>query len=423
MSKMDKRQKEPRARRTFTAEYKEGAVRLVLDENRPVGQVARDLDLTASALSRWVEQARADRSDGKTGRTTSSRGRPVIPCQNSVLGSAVLGFTQNSGRKGTRFVVGWALSLQNDRYLTMKTLEMAILRRCPGTGLLHHSDRGSTYASQDYQQQLALHGITCSMSRPGNCLDNAAMESWNSTLKSELGDPQPIQKRASRVPRAVASLVHKMLAKEPSERPSMQQVSTELHRLSMRFLKADVPSGAEKHIPMLSKSQLELDLLFALLKRIVFREDVGTRKRLAHVLLLPLLLLPGEKPLAAQRLTIESVHPIPTESSPRPVWPMFPPAIEVRKEVLMAQDGSDASTPVLWPLLPAGTTQQATRPKMAKRVRNGPGVSGPKPDSAMSSGRSEPMPPITKPKSLTQVITEANKDIPFEEESESHHDK
>lgn len=242
-------------------------------------------------------------------------------------------------------------------------------------------------------------------------------------LMHAFADPQSLQKRAPQVPRPVASLVHKMLAKDPSERPSMQQVATELHRLSMRYLKADVPSGAEKHIPALSKSQLEQDLLIALLKRIVFREDIGTRRRLAHILLLPLLLLPGERPLAAQRLTIESVHPSPTASSPRPAWPMFPPAIEVRKEVLMAQDGSDASTPVLWPLLPAGTTQQATRPKLAKRARNGPGVSGPKPDSAMSSGRSEPMPPITKPKSLTQVITEANKDIPFEEESESHHDK
>lgn len=96
----------------------------------------------------------------------------------------------------SRFVVGWALSLQNDRYLTMKALDMALLRRCPGTGLMHHSDRGSTYASQDYQQQLGSHGITCSMSRSGNCLDNAAMESWNSTLKSELGEHFPNQTQA-----------------------------------------------------------------------------------------------------------------------------------------------------------------------------------------------------------------------------------
>ena len=88
----------------------------------------------------------------------------------------------------SRFVVGWALSAVNDRHLTIKALDMALRRRCPGVGLLHHSDQGSTYASEDYQQVLDEHGITCSMSRRGNCYDNAAMESWNSTLKSELGE-------------------------------------------------------------------------------------------------------------------------------------------------------------------------------------------------------------------------------------------
>lgn len=88
----------------------------------------------------------------------------------------------------SRFVVGWALSAVNDRHLTLKALDMALRRRCPGAGLMHHSDQGSTYASDDYQQVLRQHGITCSMSRRGNCYDNAAMESWNSTFKSELGE-------------------------------------------------------------------------------------------------------------------------------------------------------------------------------------------------------------------------------------------
>jgi len=88
----------------------------------------------------------------------------------------------------SRFVVGWAVSAVNDRHLTMKALDQALRRRCPGAGLLHHSDQGSTYASEDYQRVLAAHNITCSMSRRGNCLDNAAMESWFSTLKSELGE-------------------------------------------------------------------------------------------------------------------------------------------------------------------------------------------------------------------------------------------
>jgi transposase InsO family protein len=87
-----------------------------------------------------------------------------------------------------RFVVGWALSAVNDRHLTIKALQMALRRRCPDSELLHHSDQGSPYASEDYQKELSAHGITCSMSRRGNCWDNAAMESWFSTFKSELGE-------------------------------------------------------------------------------------------------------------------------------------------------------------------------------------------------------------------------------------------
>ncbi len=88
----------------------------------------------------------------------------------------------------SRFIVGWAVSAVNDRHLTMKALEMALKRRCPEIGLLHHSDQGCTYASADYQKMLDARGIVCSMSRRGNCHDNAVMESFFSTVKSELGD-------------------------------------------------------------------------------------------------------------------------------------------------------------------------------------------------------------------------------------------
>ena len=88
----------------------------------------------------------------------------------------------------SRFVVGWAVSAVNDRHLVLKALDMALRRRCPDAGLLHHSDRGSPYASEDYRKALAANGITCSISRRGNCIDNAAMESWFSTVKSELGE-------------------------------------------------------------------------------------------------------------------------------------------------------------------------------------------------------------------------------------------
>lgn len=76
----------------------------------------------------------------------------------------------------------------NDRHLTLKALQLALKRRCPDSGLLHHSDQSSTYASEDYQRVLDVHSITCSMSRRGDCYDNAVMEAFFSSLKSELAD-------------------------------------------------------------------------------------------------------------------------------------------------------------------------------------------------------------------------------------------
>jgi putative transposase len=86
----------------------------------------------------------------------------------------------------SRRIVGWALHDRITRQLTLDALTMALHQRKPGAGLVHHSDRGSQYASGDYQALLAGHGIVCSMSRRGNCWDNAVAESFFSTLKIEL---------------------------------------------------------------------------------------------------------------------------------------------------------------------------------------------------------------------------------------------
>ena len=88
----------------------------------------------------------------------------------------------------SRFIVGWAVSAVNDRHVTIKALKMALTRRCPDIGLLHHSDQGCTYASEDDQDILEARGIVCSMSRRGNGWDNAVMESFFSTVKRELGE-------------------------------------------------------------------------------------------------------------------------------------------------------------------------------------------------------------------------------------------
>lgn len=85
-----------------------------------------------------------------------------------------------------RQVVGWGMAHQIDRQLVMDAFTMALKRRSPRTGLLHHSDRGSQYASADFQSLLATHEVQCSMSRKGNCWDNAVAESFFHTLKVEL---------------------------------------------------------------------------------------------------------------------------------------------------------------------------------------------------------------------------------------------
>ena len=86
----------------------------------------------------------------------------------------------------SRRVVGWALSERLERGVALDALQMALTDRQPPQGLLHHSDRGSQYASHEYQQLLTLHGIQSSMSRKGNCWDNAVAESFFATLKLEL---------------------------------------------------------------------------------------------------------------------------------------------------------------------------------------------------------------------------------------------
>jgi transposase InsO family protein len=86
----------------------------------------------------------------------------------------------------SRKIVGWSMQPRMTRQLVIDALEMAVDRRRPEPGLLCHSDRGSQYASDDYQAVLARHGMVCSMSRKGNCWDNAVMESFYSTLKTEL---------------------------------------------------------------------------------------------------------------------------------------------------------------------------------------------------------------------------------------------
>ena len=85
----------------------------------------------------------------------------------------------------SRRIVGWSMSDRIDTTLAKSALNMAIFQRQPNADLMHHSDRGVQYASGDYQQKLADFNIVCSMSRRGNCWDNAAMERFFGSLKTE----------------------------------------------------------------------------------------------------------------------------------------------------------------------------------------------------------------------------------------------
>ena len=86
----------------------------------------------------------------------------------------------------SRKIVGWSMSGDLKAEGVAAALEMAVTRRRPKEGLLHHSDRGVQYACELYREVLSEHGMTASMSRPGNCYDNAVAESFFGTLKSEL---------------------------------------------------------------------------------------------------------------------------------------------------------------------------------------------------------------------------------------------
>jgi putative transposase len=160
--------------------------------------------------------ARLMRRDGLRGRTRAKR-RPrttdsrhhapvapnVLARQFAVNGLRAINrvwasdITYVPTREGTLFlavvldlasrrVVGWAMHPTLDLELALGAVRMALWSRRPGPGLLHHSDRGTQYAASEYRALLAAHGIEASMSRKGNCWDNAVVESFFATLELEL---------------------------------------------------------------------------------------------------------------------------------------------------------------------------------------------------------------------------------------------
>ena len=159
-----------------------------------VARVMRTAGLVARPRRRWV-------------RTTDAAG--TVPVPNRLARQFAVGpgtacdrvwvsditYVPTQGRwlylavvldLASRRVVGWAMRDSLEEQLTLDALAMALGQRHPAPGLLHHSDRGSHYASHAYRALLATHGITPSMSRPGDCWDNAVAESFFATLEHEL---------------------------------------------------------------------------------------------------------------------------------------------------------------------------------------------------------------------------------------------
>lgn len=95
----------------------------------------------------------------------------------------------------SRRVIGWAMSAKPDQHIALRALHMALDHRRPRPGLIHHSDQGALYTSVAYQRLLAQRGVIASMSRKGNCFDNAVVESFFSTLKNELVHDQRFHTR------------------------------------------------------------------------------------------------------------------------------------------------------------------------------------------------------------------------------------
>ena len=160
-------------------------------------------------------------------------------CPNKAWGSDIMALSTAEGwlylvavlDLFSRFVVGWSLGGKRTSQLVITALQKALTERQPEPGLLHHSDRGSQFACHDFQKLLANHGIVCSMSRKGNCWDNAVMESFFGTLKQELLQHHRFQTR-DEAERVVAEFIsqfynhprrHSTISPPPSTKPATPQ--------------------------------------------------------------------------------------------------------------------------------------------------------------------------------------------------------
>jgi putative transposase len=159
---------------------------------RRVERAMRSMGLRGCARRRFRVTTKANPTHGVVENSLDRQFNPPAPNQRWVTDITYLWTNEGWCYLAvildlfSRAVVGWSIDANLSTSLPLRALEMALLRRRPEPGLLHHSDRGCQYTSADYLAVLHSHGITVSMSRRGNCWDNAVAESFFATLKTEL---------------------------------------------------------------------------------------------------------------------------------------------------------------------------------------------------------------------------------------------
>ena len=176
-------------------------IRAVIEPTRRVIEAARRAGLLVVYLTMEFDQDLANMGSA----TAPNRLRQVFvaPAVNRIWVGDLTAIATRSGwlylavllDLYSRRVIGWAMSAKPDQHLAIEALQMALVSRRPHQGLIHHTDQGATYTSVAYQHRLAEYGIAASMSRKGNCYDNAVAESFFSTLKNDLVHERDYQTR------------------------------------------------------------------------------------------------------------------------------------------------------------------------------------------------------------------------------------
>ena len=184
-------------RKAYTREFKLEAVKLIRDWGVSDAQASRDLGVHANVLRKWVMKARPRRrrlppdTGERAPNVLDRRFQATAPNQKWAADFTFIWTAEGWLYVAvvidlySHHVVGWSMRASMTADLVAEALMMALWRRGKPDALIHHSDRGSQYTSEQFQRLLAEHSIACSMSRAGNCWDNAATESFFSSFKIE----------------------------------------------------------------------------------------------------------------------------------------------------------------------------------------------------------------------------------------------